>query len=302
MADRARRRWPALELTHRLSLDPVADVLLTALDGLDVSGIEERAPGTWLVYFASVQARDRAVARVAGTLAAVAVAIRPIDVPDAAWAARSQASLKATRVGRLTIAPPWDVSARTPARDIIVIEPSTGFGTGHHATTRLCLLALQDSTVAGRSVLDLGTGSGVLALAACRLGAAAVTGVDVDPDALAAAQLNLDRDPDGRLVKLVLGDVRLLSDLRADLVVANLTSAVLTSSASRLLALVQPAGVVIVSGFTTDQASRVQEAFGDAARIAASYTEDGWTALRVAVESIGSEIAPQELQHGYGGE
>ena len=302
MADRSSRRWPALELTHPTTLDPIAEALLTVLDGLDVSGIEEQARDRWSVHFGSTAARDRAARLLADRFSPATVTVRPIDVPDEAWAERSQAALRAIQIGRLTIAPPWDVPEHTPADEIIVIEPSTGFGTGHHASTRLCLVALQELTLVGRSVLDLGTGSAVLALAAGRLGADVVTAVDVDPDAVAAARSNLARDPRGRAVRVILADIRELRDLRADIVVANVTGGFLVDASAQILALVEPSGQLVISGFTAEQASAVRAAFGDAVTVGARHEEEGWVALRLTARASGSEVAPDELQHGDRGQ
>ena len=157
-----------------------------------------------------------------------AAAATPLAIADEDWAARSQAGLKAVTVGGIIVAPPWDVPLT------IVIQPSMGFGTGHHATTRLCLTALQRLNVRGREVLDVGTGSGVLAIAASRLGAAGVRAFDDDQDAIQAAWENLALNP-GAVVTMLVGDLRTLDLEPAHLVLANITGGMLIASAARLL-------------------------------------------------------------------
>jgi ribosomal protein L11 methyltransferase len=158
-------------------------------------------------------------------------------------------------VGRLVVTPPWDLAAAGARSDAltIVIQPSMGFGTGHHASTRLCLLALQRLDLSGRWVLDLGTGSGILAIAAVRLGASHAVGLDTDPDALACARENLERNGIRSAVDLQLRDFREVSRIGAPVVVANLTGGLLTRCAGQLTTLVGPAGYLIASGFTEDE-------------------------------------------------
>ena len=135
-----------------------------------------------------------------------------------------------------------------------------GFGTGHHATTRLCLAALQRSDIRGRSVIDVGTGSGVLAIAARKLGASGVLAIDDDPDAIAAAETNVVLNHESRIA-LEIADFRSAKIGQFDLVTANLTGALLIASADRLESLAIPGGRLVLSGFMDHEEREVLGAF-----------------------------------------
>jgi ribosomal protein L11 methyltransferase len=249
--------------------EPSQDLLQADLLDFDVEAIDESAPEGWRIFFRTTESRDRALAHVRRSFPAFTAT--PVAIADEDWAARSQASLKAVQVGHLIVAPPWDVPTT------IVIQPSMGFGTGHHATTRLCLQALQRLDVRGRSVLDVGTGSGVLAIAASRLGASDVRAFDDDEDAVHAAWENLALNP-GAVVTMLVGDLRSLSLEPADIVLANLTGGLLVQSAQRLLSVVAPGGFLVLSGFQAAEEREVLAAFAEAAVVERSE-EDSWVSV-----------------------
>ena len=237
------------------------------------------APLQWRVFFTTPSDRD-AAGRALG-VAFPELGLASDDVSDDDWAGRSQRALTAVRAGRFIVAPPWDVPPESDAT-VLIIEPSRGFGTGHHASTRLCLRALSDIDVRGRRVLDLGTGSGVLAMAAVVSGARDVVAVDIDPDAIDAARESaaLNRRVSG--IHWLVGDFRergwdALAGGPFDVVLANLTGGMLIASADRTRELLRPEGVLICSGFDQDEQRRVEEALGLARR--AEFVEDRWVGL-----------------------
>lgn len=289
MAD---RKWPALDL--RFSPGPGAgslqDFLYAELDGFEPLAIQEHESGDgWRVFFRTRSQRNAARAALRAEFRNALTELSPVDVEDEDWARRSQSDLAAVRIGRIVVAPPWDVPAaasvstieprrrpaeshpsnaegnaasadlRTASREptpgpdiVIVIEPSMGFGTGHHETTRLCLALLQETDIAGRRVVDVGTGSGVLAIAAALLGAASVLAIDHDADALANARDNIARNSAAN-VELIEADVSAVHVSPADLVLANLTGAALQRVASSIRRLVTPGGTLLASGFSPDE-------------------------------------------------
>jgi ribosomal protein L11 methyltransferase len=259
---------------------PLCDLVAAELDGLDVVAIVEPSDDEWQVFFREPAARAEAAARLEAAFGQSGLRLEAIEVPDGDWARKTQAGLGAIRVGGLTVAPPWDDAARAPDAGTIIIEPAMGFGSGHHATTRLCLAALQRLDLRGRCVLDIGTGSGVLALAASRLGARHVRGIDVDPDALENARTNAALNGGPANVVFEQADFRAVPPSPADVVVANLTGGMLAAGAEAVTGCVRTPGTLILSGITDDEAESVATAFGPLARLDGREAEDGWVAFR----------------------
>jgi ribosomal protein L11 methyltransferase len=262
--------------------DPLARDLAAAwIDGTAAVAIDEAGDREWRVFYSDVAARSAARAMLESSCRAHGIALGDANVDDEDWARRSQAQLKAIRIGNFMVAPPWDLSASAVGGDsptVIVIEPSTGFGTGHHASTRLCLVGLQRLDLAGRSIIDVGTGSGILAIAAAKLGATRVTGIDTDPDAVGSARDNVGRNSVN--VELKVADVATFGGA-FDVVVANLTAAWLRRLAPRLLAL-SSSGPFLLAGLQTSEKAAVLSEFEGSADVIDDLEEDGWSALILA--------------------
>jgi ribosomal protein L11 methyltransferase len=286
------RLSPALDLSFPPASPDLIDLVTAMIDDFAPAAIHEtgtdEAP-EWRVFFGHRATRDDAAGAIEASFGGHGLAVTPIDVPDEDWAARSQASLRAVRVGRVIVAPPWDVPHDAGADTaIILIQPSMGFGTGHHETTRLCLSLLQEIDCRGARVLDVGTGSGVLALASAALGGRVVDGIDVDPDAVANATDNLALNPslqDGAVIRFSATDLRTGADVdsqrsdRADIVLANLTGALLTAAAPHLLGRIAGGGWLILSGFQPHEAADVLGAFARDTLLVAHRTEGEWNAV-----------------------
>ena len=268
------KRYPALDIRAG-SLDR----LYAALDDLSPTAVEEIDDGLRAFFLTSAD-RDAAQRALASEFPGT-----PVDVSDEDWARRSQEGLQPITIGRITIWPTTNPLSTNPQSPIpnhlaLVIAPSTGFGTGHHATTRLCLEALQRLDLDGKIVLDVGTGSGVLALAARLLGAAQATGIDFDPDAIQAATDNLERNPGISQVSFRVADVNHTPLPRTDVVAANLTGALLVRSARTLIDATKPGGVLILSGLMTGERDDVLRAFS-VGSVVSQEIEDEWVGLVV---------------------
>lgn len=272
---------PALDVrtpADNARLTPLIDALL---DDFDPFAIEDLDARRRRVHFSSDAARDGAARALTRRFGAAGVTVRPLAVADGNWAARSQASLRAVRVGAIVVAPPWDIPPAAEAETRVVIRPSMGFGTGHHASTRLCLRALQALPPRGRRVLDLGCGSGVLAIAAALRGAGPTLAVDIDGDAVETARANAALNRVEDVVTVRRADLRAAGLPPAPLVFANIHAALVCREAGRLARLVSAGGALVVGGVTGGEEDAVCRALSACGRPSARYAEDGWLALTI---------------------
>jgi ribosomal protein L11 methyltransferase len=219
---------------------------------------------------------DAALASCGASLSAASID----RLEDADWVSLTQRQFEPIRAGeRLWIVPTWH-EPPDPAAINIVLDPGAAFGTGSHPTTRLCLAWLERNVRPGDAVLDYGCGSGILAIAALKLGAGEATGVDVDPLALEAAQYNASRNG----VRLAVVDAQAPLARTARLTVANILANPLRMLAPIIAAHTRPGGLVALSGILEEQAAGVIEAYRRRARLEVAARDSGWVLLAGARE------------------
>jgi ribosomal protein L11 methyltransferase len=206
-------------------------------------------------------------------------------VPDEDWARLWKRGIEPRRVtDRIVVRPTWAEFAGNAGDVVLIIDPQMAFGTGEHATTRGCLRLLDDALRPGDRVLDVGSGSGILAIAAARLGAAEVIAVEADADANLNARENLALNGVEGQVRLeeAFADAELMTRLGTfDLVLANILSSVIRPLLPSFRTALRPGGRLIVSGILREESGDVLADAGDAGFRAMAVDEEGewWSAL-----------------------
>jgi ribosomal protein L11 methyltransferase len=197
------------------------------------------------------------------------------SVPDEDWVARSRAQFGPIRVSaRLWVVPSWHVPPE-PGAINLVLDPGLAFGTGNHPSTRLCLQWLDRTIGGGETVLDYGCGSGILAIAALKLGARRAVGVDIDPDAVAAARANARRNGvEGRFL-----DGLAPLTFTADVVVANILANPLKVLAPLLASRIRRGGRLALSGILPNQASDIEKCYAPWIEFAPCTESEGWACV-----------------------
>ena len=252
------------------SVEPAFDIVDEGLG----ARLDPTRPATVRAYVPARDraAADRAVAEVAEALGHLqAFGLRPIGelrtriVQEADWADAWKAYFPVMRIGRrVVIRPTWRRHRRAPDDVVLALDPGMAFGTGLHPTTRLCLAALEAvadrGALADARVLDVGIGSGILAIAALKLGAATALGVDTDPIAIEASVANARRNALVRRLRAREGSLP-TGEPAFDVVLANLIAGLLVALAAGLRDEIRPGGILVASGIFVDREAEVVAAF-----------------------------------------
>jgi len=212
-------------------------------------------------------------------------------VEDEDWVRLTQSQFEPIHIGKnIWVVPSWH---EVPDASALVLEldPGLAFGTGSHPTTRLCMEWLEAHPAPGKSVLDYGCGSGILAMVARKLGSAPVAGVDIDPQAIESARDNAERNAVSDIEYFVPEDFAqsAFAEQRFDVVVANILSSPLKLMAPMLSGRVADGGSLILSGVLARQAEEVAAAYAPFIKMGVWAEHDGWVALH---GRLGSDTVP----------
>lgn len=204
----------------------------------------------------------------------------PVLLKETSWRDEWKKYFGLQRIGEsLVIRPSW-VSYAPKSGDVVIdIDPGMAFGTGQHPTTAMCLRALEELVSPDSSVLDLGCGSGILAIAAAKLGAARVLAIDNDPQAVAASNANVAANDAAATIEVRDGTLDAASE-RFDLAAANISGLALERLAPAIRASLNDGGHLIASGFLEDAVGTLRSAFADAGLTVERVAEEGvWRAI-----------------------
>ena len=281
----------ALDAADRVeeTLDVLGALAITRMDAGDSPQFDAALPDKprWpLQSVSGLFAPDTEMASIEEPLMAVAgsdAALGIDAVADQDWELSGRTSFAPVQISdRLWICPPWNPLPDSANQIQVTITPGLAFGTGTHATTQLCLQQIECHSFEGSKVLDWGCGSGVLAIAALRLGAGSATGVDLDPKAMVASRENALLNGVAGTLDLCTPDA-LSDNARYDLVVANILAGTIMELAGTLEQHLKPQGLLILSGILGAQVDQVRTSFAQY-NLTSTYREE-WACL------CGSRIA-----------
>lgn len=262
--------------------------LLSRLDDAEVQGAWEDE-GKVHLYWAEAQWTEARLSSLRAALADVTESSQEQSlsvtlVPAQDWNDVWARSVKPLRIGRFVIRPSWEPVTLTPRDLEIILDPKQAFGTGHHATTRMLLEWLQEHIRGGEEILDVGTGSAILAMAAVKLGANSAIGIEIDPVAVDCAKEYVEQNGLLDQIDLVCGTLAdLPQEKRQDvgLVLANLDRQTVLSLGEDLASVAFGGARVLVSGILVEQESEIVEQFSNLGLVCADRRDDeGWVVMQ----------------------
>ncbi len=204
------------------------------------------------------------------------------SVPDDEW---KNQKFEPVRIGRHILISPSGSEPNARANDIVIpLEPGLAFGTGHHPTTAMVLAAMEEADLSGKAVLDAGCGSGILSIAAAKMGASRVLGFDVEKDAVRSTTQNVERAGVSGVVDVFHGSLpdERVSHGAFDVILANISTNVLKLLSGELMAALSPEGQIIASGVLEERYEETEQAFSDVgASLHGKQTVEDWTSFKV---------------------
>ena len=272
--------WWAIDVRPEPSRRERIGAWLVARTG---QAVEEREDGTLVTFAEDERAADAIVAALAAADdAPIETSRRRLDPVD--WTTRWRDGLGPRRFGRLTVVPSW-IAPPEAEGPTVVLDPESAFGSGEHGSTRAALTLLERHLRPGDRVLDLGSGSGILAIAAARLGAARAVGIENDAEANSVAWRNAERNGVLDTVEFLEGEAGDLGPLLgpADLLLSNILRTVNTALLPAIVSALRPGGLAIFSGMEAMEAADFRPALTAAGLVERDeVTDAGWWAVAAA--------------------
>lgn len=212
--------------------------------------------------------------------------IEVANVNEEDWSTAWKKYYHPTKIGkRLVVVPCWEEYQLTEGEVQVTLDPGMAFGTGTHETTRLCMQLLEDCVKENTTMLDIGTGSGILAITALLLGAKDATGVDIDELSVRVAQENADLNNVGDRIKLVCGDLTEKISGTYDVVCANIVADVIIRLSKDVKSFMHKDSILLVSGIIDERCDEVVDALINAnLEIKEKITENGWVAMKLMIK------------------
>ena len=278
-----------MTVPYGIYIEDYSDLEQSALEIAHIDLIDEelikkdRSESKIHIYISECDNAAESIAFLKERLAAVQIPARveSIGVEDSDWNENWKKYFKAFEVGeRLAVVPSWEKYQNTADRTVLQIDPGAAFGTGTHATTSLCLGLLDRAATSGKKVLDIGCGSGILAIAGVLLGADSAVGVDIDAQSVKTARENAEINAVTDKTEFIVGDLAEKVSGRYEIVCANIVADIIMRLFDNVADFMTDDGILIVSGIIDLRADEVKRSATEHGfTIAEELVRDNWCAF-----------------------